>query len=68
VTFICHELTEYTRRLLVAGTVDAVIDQNPRVEVRDAVEWLIHAAERRPPPALPPIRIQAIFKENIPQV
>ncbi len=68
VAFICHELTEYTRRLLVTGTVDAVIDQNPRVEARDAVDWLIHAAQRRPPPALAPIRIQAVFKENIPQV
>ncbi len=68
VTFICHELTEYTQRLLVAGTVDAVIDQNPRVEARDAVDWLVHAAQRRPAPALPPIRIQAVFKENIPQV
>lgn len=68
VTFICHELTEHTRRLLIAGTVDAVIDQNPRVEARDAVEWLIQAAQRRPAPGLPPIRIQAVFKENIPQV
>lgn len=68
VSFICHELTEYTRRLLVAGTVDAVIDQNPRVEARDAIEWLIHAAQGQADPALPPIRIQAVFKENIPQV
>ena len=44
VTFVCHELTEFTRRLLVAGTVDAVIDQNPRVEARDAVDWLIACA------------------------
>ena len=56
------------KQAAVAGTVDAVIDQNPRVEARDAVDWLIHAAQRRPPPALPPIRIQAVFKENIPQV
>ena len=68
VTFVCHELTEFTRRLLVAGTVDAVIDQNPRVEARDSIEWLIHAARGRPAPTLPPIRIQAIFKENIPEV
>jgi LacI family transcriptional regulator len=67
-TFICHELTEFTRRLLVAGTVDAVIDQNPRIEARDAIECLIHAAQGHQAPALPPIRIQAIFKENIPQV
>jgi LacI family transcriptional regulator len=68
VTFIGHELTEFTRRLLVTGTVDAVIDQNPRVEARDAVDWLVAAARGTPAPALPPIRIQAIFKENIPQV
>ncbi len=68
VTFVCHELTEFTRRLLVTGTVDAVIDQNPRVEARDAVDWLVQAARGGPSPALPPIRIQAIFKENIPQV
>ncbi len=68
VTFVCHELTEFTRRLLVTGTVDAVIDQNPRVEARDAVDRLVAVARGAPPPALPPIRIQAIFKENIPQV
>jgi len=67
VTFVCHELTEFTRRLLVTGTVDAVIDQNPRVEARDAVDRLVAAARGTSPPSLPPIRIQAIFKENIPQ-
>ena len=67
VTFVCHELTEFTRRLLVTGTVDAVIDQNPRVEARDALDRLVAAARGTPVPALPPIRIQAIFKENIPE-
>jgi LacI family transcriptional regulator len=68
VVFVCHELTEFTRRYLIAGVVDAVIDQNPRIEARDAVDWLIEAARGRPDPTLPPIRIQAIFKENIPQI
>jgi LacI family transcriptional regulator len=66
--FVCHEVTEHTRRFLLAGIVDAVIDQNPRVEARDAVDWLLHAAEGRSDPNLPPIRIQAVFKENIPQI
>ena len=67
VVFVCHEVTEFTRRYLLAGTVDAVIDQNPRVEARDAIDRL--CAARRPAAAdLPPIRIQAVFKENIPQV
>ena len=67
VVFVCHELTEHTRRFLLSGTVDVVIDQNPRVEARDAIDWLLHVAEGRRNPNLPPIRIQAIFKENIPQ-
>jgi LacI family transcriptional regulator len=46
----------------------AVIDQNPRVEARDAVDWLLHAARGRPQPNLAPIRMQAIFRENIPEV
>ena len=66
--FLCHELTEHTRRFLLSGTVDAVIDQNPRVEARDAIDRLVSAAMGNPPPNLPPIRIQAIFKENIPDV
>jgi LacI family transcriptional regulator len=66
IVFICHEVTEHTRRFLLSGTVDAVIDQNPRVEARDAIDWLIQAAAGRPQPNLPPIRIQAVFKENIP--
>ena len=57
-------LEEY--RKFDTGTVDAVIDQNPRVEARDAIDWLIQAAAGRPQPNLPPIRIQAVFKENIP--
>ncbi|MEP0323675.1 LacI family DNA-binding transcriptional regulator [Bauldia litoralis] len=68
VVFVCHELTEYTRRFLIGGIVDAVIDQNPRIEARDAVDWLTQAARGRPEPTLPPIRTQVIFKENIPQI
>jgi LacI family transcriptional regulator len=67
VVFIGHELTPHTRRFLVSGTMDAVIDQNPRVEARDAVDRLVHAARNTTPPRLPPVRIQAIFRENIPE-
>jgi LacI family transcriptional regulator len=67
VVFVGHELTEHTRRFLLSGTMDAVIDQNPRVEVRDALDCLVAAAAGAPPPALHPIRIQAIFRENIPE-
>ena len=68
VVFIGHELTAHSRRFLLSGTMDAVIDQNPRVEARDAIERLVRAVRREPEPALPPVRIQALFRENIPDV
>ena len=38
--FITHELTEDRRRLLRTGAIDAIIDQNPDLELRIAVEAL----------------------------
>jgi LacI family transcriptional regulator len=73
IVFVGHELTEHTRRFLIAGVMDAVIDQNPRVEAREAIDRL-HAAHRQrsePGLRLPlevPVRVQAIFRENIPVV
>lgn len=37
VTFITHDLTEDRRRLLQSGAIDAVIDQNPQLEVDTAL-------------------------------
>jgi len=68
VVFIGHELTEHTRRFLLAGTMDAVIDQNPRVEAREAVDRLLRAARGEPDPDPAAIRIHAIFRENMPEV
>lgn len=67
VVFIGHELTEFTRRFLLAGIMDAAIDQNPRVEAREAIDRLARAARGEDRPGGPSIRIQAIFKENIPE-
>jgi LacI family transcriptional regulator len=68
VVFIGHELTEHTRRFLISGTMDAAIDQNPRVEAREAVDRLARAARGEENPTGPATRLQAIFKENIPEV
>jgi LacI family transcriptional regulator len=65
VVFIGHDLNEDTRRYLVSGTMDAVIDQNPRVEARDALDQLERAAKGLGWSAHP-IRTQIIFAENIP--
>ena len=66
--FVGHELTVHTRRFLLSGTMDAVIDQNPEVEAREAVEHLLLASRRTQRPDPVPIRIHAIFRENIPEI
>ncbi|MCB8881196.1 LacI family DNA-binding transcriptional regulator [Acidisoma cellulosilytica] len=66
VVLIGHELTEGTRRLLVAGTIDALIDQNPRVEAREAIDLLVQAARGTERPVARPMRVHAIFRENLP--
>jgi LacI family transcriptional regulator len=65
VTFIAHDLTAANKALLLDGTVDAIIDQNPRVEAREALNLLAHAARNTPYEFHAP-RIQVIFRENIP--
>ncbi|ESQ84014.1 LacI family transcriptional regulator [Asticcacaulis sp. AC466] len=67
IVFIGHELTDHTRRFLLSGTMDAVIDQNPHVEARDAVDQLARTVRGETLKAYLPIRVQAIFKENIPE-
>ena len=65
--FIGHEATEGTKELLLKGVMDAVIDQNPRVEAREALGILSHAVKGLPYEPHPP-RLQVIFKENIPEI
>ena len=67
IVFIGHELTEHTRRFLLSGVMDAVIDQNPRVEAREAIDQLARAVRGESLKTYLPIRVQAIFKENIPE-
>jgi LacI family transcriptional regulator len=63
---IGHELTESTKRFLLDGTIDAVIDQNPRVEAREAISMLKNTILGRKFDHHPP-RLQVIFRENIPE-
>lgn len=67
VVFVGHEATEGTRELLLDGTLDAVIDQNPRVEAREALNALTMAVRNKPLDLHLP-RLQVIFKENIPEI
>jgi LacI family transcriptional regulator len=67
VIFLGHEATEDTKALLLDGTLDAVIDQNPRVEAREALNILTQAILGQPFDYHPP-RLQVIFRENIPEM
>lgn len=66
VIFVGHEVTESTKRFLLDGTMDAVIDQNPRVEAREALSILKAAVLGEKADYHPP-RLQVIFRENIPE-
>lgn len=63
--YIGHDLTETTQRLLLDRTMDAVIDQNPRVEAREVVRMLAAAVRGESEQSYLP-RLQVIFRENIP--
>lgn len=65
VIFVAHEATAGNKALLLDGTLDAVIDQNPRVEVREALNALTHAVRQTPYQVVPP-RLQIVFRENLP--
>jgi LacI family transcriptional regulator len=67
VVFVGHELTTDNRACLLDGTLDAVIDQNPRVEAREALNVLSRSVRGLPYDYHAP-RLQIIFKENIPEV
>ena len=66
VVFMAHEATEGNKALLLDGTIDALIDQNPRVEAREALNLLRSSILEVPYEYHGP-RLQIIFKENIPE-
>lgn len=66
ITVVAHELTESTRRFLLTGVVDAIIDQNPRTEAWEAINRLQKATRNPADGRGPAIGIQVIFRENIP--
>ncbi|MEY3309739.1 MAG: hypothetical protein RLZZ413_3777 [Pseudomonadota bacterium] len=65
VVLIGHEATASNKTLLLDGTLDALIDQNPRVEAREALATLIAATNGSVYLPVPP-RLHVIFRENLP--
>ncbi len=63
ITFITHELTEDRRQLLREGLIDVIIDQDPMLEVRTAVEALagyFGRSDEPPSSLITPIHIHTI--------
>lgn len=63
---VAHELTDRTRAWLLSGVMDATIDQNARVEAREAIDRLMQAIRGDVPVASRTVRIQPVFRENMP--
>ncbi len=67
VVFIAHELTPFSRRHLIRGTIDAIINQDPGHEARSATRLLIAEREGTPFDAgQERIRIDIFIRDNVP--
>lgn len=67
VVFIAHELTPFSRRHLIRGTIDAVINQDPGHEARSATRLLVADREGTPIDAgQERIRIDIFIRDNVP--
>jgi LacI family transcriptional regulator len=65
--FITHELTEDTRRALIDGTIDIIINQDAGHEVRSAIRVLMSKADKLPiVEQMERIRIDIYLRDNIP--
>ncbi|CDY77089.1 Transcriptional regulator, LacI family [Caballeronia glathei] len=64
---IGHELNESSRRLLIEGALDAVLDQNPAGEAMRSIEIVLRHYHRDPGIALPQqIPVTVLLRENLP--
>ncbi len=67
VTWIGHELTPHTRRLLLHGTIDALINQDPGHEARSAARVLMaHQSDETILAEQERIRIDIFLRDNLP--
>ena len=67
IVFVAHDLTAMTRRLLLQGTLDVAISQNPGHEARAAVRVLLSLARNEPILSEQEnIRIDILMRDNLP--
>jgi LacI family transcriptional regulator len=65
VVFIAHEATAENKAALLSGTLDGVIDQSARDEIRETLAALMAAVRGVDRVTYPP-RLQLILRENLP--
>jgi LacI family transcriptional regulator len=67
VVYIGHGLSSDTRALLIDGTMDAVITQNPQAAISSCIRIFTNLRDRRDPlNGVETPRSQVIFRENLP--
>ena len=67
IVFIAHDLTPFTRRCLLRGTMDAIIVQDPGHEARSAMRVLLSLVRNEPILAeQEKIRIDIVMRDNLP--
>lgn len=67
VVFIAHELTPFSRKQLIRGTIDAIINQDAGHEARSAARLLVAEREGLPIDAgQERIRIDIFIRDNVP--
>jgi LacI family transcriptional regulator len=67
IVFIAHEITEGSRRALIRGTIDVIINQDAGHEVRSAVRVLLSKVDDAPLiEAQEKIRIDVFMRDNLP--
>ncbi len=65
--FIGHEVTNFSRQLLVEGVMDAIINQDVNHEANEALRLLLeHHTKSNPLPSLGPPRVEVFVRENLP--
>ena len=66
IIFIAHELSVFSRNLMLAGVIDALIAQDPVSEADTAFRMLDLATRDAPFPPSSPVPLQIYFAENLP--
>jgi LacI family transcriptional regulator len=65
--WIAHELTPHTRRYLIRGVIDAIINQDPGHEARSAARVLLaHCSGEQLMADQERIRIDIFVRDNLP--